>query len=199
MSLSLVCGFIRTSSVSSANSLPVCSPDLFYRRVKNCQYYYVRTHQVYESLTDCLSESRQRSWLTIRKCLGPIWCRTWLKMPWDTLSVHLFSPTSKSVFKLVIEPSACEGFSFTFDLISSNLNVDLDLWDLMCIKLKLVLFVRNCVCMCTYFYPGVVCSTTTRPRTTLTPLFHTAPGYVIVPLQNLYSVPLVHFHNPGTH
>lgn len=32
------CGFIRTSSVSSASSLPVCSPDLFFRSVNN--HYY---------------------------------------------------------------------------------------------------------------------------------------------------------------
>lgn len=31
-----------------------------------------------------------------------------------------------------------------------------------------------------FFSPGVVCSTTTKPRTTLTPLLHTVLGYVTI-------------------
>lgn len=95
------CVFIRTSSVSSVNSLPACSLDLFFRWVAEAKGMFSVKFSVLCELNWLYPESRQHSWLTIRRYLGPTWCRTWLKMLWDTLSAHPSCPTSKAVWFLI--------------------------------------------------------------------------------------------------
>lgn len=71
------CVFIRTSSVSSANSLPVCSLDLFFRWVTSAKLTFSEKSNVLCELNWLYPDFRQHSWLTIKKYLGHIWCRTW--------------------------------------------------------------------------------------------------------------------------
>lgn len=140
------CIFIRISSVSSANSLPACSPDLFFKWVVEAKEMFSVKFSVLCELNWSFSESRQHSWLTIRKFLGHTWCRTWLKMLWGTLSAHPSCPSSKALSWFLIK--------------------------------RWLVFICPSDNLLTRFCPGVACLTTTRPKTTSTPLLHTAPGYV---------------------